>query len=182
MSVKIMTGKYLAYILRHNPAAAGIELDINGWADVGELLRGVQRSGRAISLATLEEIVATDNKGRFAFNEDKSKIRAVQGHSFAVDLQLEERTPPDTLYHGTAEKNLESIKQNGIEKRNRQYVHLSSDEQTAKKVGSRHGKPVVLIICAGQMAADGFKFYLSENGVWLTDGVPFNYVKDIIWT
>lgn len=146
-----------------------------------ELLQGVQVSGRSIDMATLEEIAATDNKGRFAFNGDKSKIRAVQGHSFAVDLQLEEKTPPDTLYHGTAEKYLKSIKQNGIEKRNRQYVHLSCDEQTAVKVGSRHGKPVVLRIYAGQMAADGFKFYLSENGVWLTDSVPFKYVKDIIW-
>lgn len=114
-----MTGKYLAYILRHNPAAVGIELDINGWADVNELLDGVLKSGRSIDMSTPEEIVATDNKGRFAFNGNKSKIRAVQGHSIAVDLQLEEKTPPDILYHGTAEKYLESIKQNGIEKRSR---------------------------------------------------------------
>ena len=181
MELKKMTGKFLAYVLRHNPAAVGIELDENGWAKVDELLVGVQRSGRLIDITALEEIVATDDKHRFSFNEDKSKIRANQGHSIDIDLGLEEKTPPDILYHGTAEKYIDNIKQNGIQKRNRQYVHLSSDKQTAIKVGSRHGKPVIFKIDAKQMVMDGFKFYLSENGVWLTDYVSFKYFTKIIF-
>lgn len=180
MKVNKMTGKFLAYVLRHNPAAVGIELDNNGWANVDELLDGVQRSGRSINIALLEEIVATDDKCRYSFNEDKSKIRANQGHSVDVDLQFEEKTPPDILYHGTAEKYFESIKQNGIQKRTRQYVHLSLNVQTATSVGARHGKPVVLKIDAKGMVSDGCKFYLSENGVWLTDFVSFKYVTEII--
>ena len=173
------TGRFLAYVLRHNPAAAGIELDNNGWANVGELLDGVQRSGRSIDITKLEEIVVTDDKCRFSFNEDKSRIRANQGHSIDVDLELEEKTPPDVLYHGTAEKYIESIKQNGIQKRTRRFVHLSITEQAALKVGSRHGEPIVLKIDAKQMYSDGYKFYLSENGVWLTDNVPFKYVTEM---
>lgn len=156
-----------------------MELDKNGWADVDELIAGVQRSGRNIDIKILEEIVAADDKGRFAFNGDKSKIRAVQGHSIDVDLELEARTPPDVLYHGTAEKYLDGIKQKGIQKRTRNFVHLSLNEQTAVKVGSRHGKPVVLKIDAARMFKDGFKFYLSENGVWLTDFVPLRYIEII---
>ena len=176
MTNQKLTGKFLAYILRHNPSAVGIELDKNGWADVEDLLDCVQRTGRVLDFALLEEIVATDDKGRFSFNEDKSKIRANQGHSIDVDLQLEEKLPPAVLYHGTAEKYLDGIKQNGIEKRTRNFVHLSPDEQTAVKVGSRHGKPAVLKIDTAGMYDDGFKFYLSENGVWLTQFVPFKYV------
>ena len=174
------TGKFLAYILRHNPSAVEIELDEHGFANVQQLLDGVNRTGRRLDMQTLEEIVAKDSKGRYSFNSDKSKIRANQGHSVQVDLQLEEKNPPDTLYHGTAERFLESIKQSGIQKRSRNFVHLSKDEQTATAVGIRHGKPVILVINAKQMAQDGFKFYISENGVWLTDSVPFKYVTQII--
>ena len=179
MKVFKPTGRFLAYVLRHNSAAAGIELDKNGWANVDELLVGVQRSGRSIDITKLEEIVATDDKCRFSFNEDKSKIRANQGHSIDVDLEFGEETPPDILYHGTAEKYIESIKQNDIQKRTRQFVHLSITEQAALNVGSRHGKPIVLKIDAKQMYSDGYKFFLSENGVWLTDNVPFKYATEI---
>lgn len=171
---------FVVLVLRHNPAAAGITLDKNGWADVNGLINGINRTGRQIDFKTLAEIVATDKKRRFAFNSDKSKIRASQGHSVDVDLELEETAPPKFLYHGTAEKYFESIKRLGVEKRTRNFVHLSPDEQTALKVGSRHGSPVILKIDAQKMADDGFKFFISENGVWLTDRVPFEYVIEII--
>lgn len=171
---------FVARVLRHNPAAAGIVLDKNGWTDVNELINGVNRTGRHIDFNILEEIVATDEKCRFAFNSDKSKIRASQGHSIEVDLELEEKVPPSVLFHGTAEKYLESIKGQGIKKKTRNFVHLSLNEQTAVKVGSRHGSPVVLKIDAKRMADEGFKFFVSENGVWLTDFVPFEYVIEII--
>lgn len=171
--------KFLAYILRHNPSAVGITLDEFGWAKVNELILGVQKTGRNIDIKILEEIVATDDKRRCAFNEDKSKIRACQGHSFPVDLELEERVPPEFLYHGTAEKYLKSITSQGIEKRSRNFVHLSKDEITAINVGRRHGKPVVLKIDAGRMYENGYKFYLSVNGVWLTEFVPFEYCTEI---
>ena len=171
---------FVALVLRHNPAAAGSALDKNGWADVNELINGINRTGRYIDFETLAEIVATDEKQRFAFNSEKSKIRASQGHSIDVDLELEETEPPKFLYHGTAEKYLESIKRQGIEKKTRNFVHLSPTEQTAIKVGSRHGSPVVLKIDAQRMAAEGYKFFISKNGVWLTDRVPFEYVIEII--
>lgn len=171
--------RFLAYILRHNPSAVGITLDEHGWANVDGLIISVQNAGRNINIKILEEIVASDEKGRFSFNEDKSKIRASQGHSFLVDLELEEETPPDILYHGTAEKYIESIRKKGIEKRNRNFVHLSLNESTAIKVGARHGNPVILEIDAGRMYNDGYKFYLSTNGVWLTKFVPFEYCMEI---
>lgn len=167
---------YLAYILRHNPAAAGIELDRNGWADVGELIGGMCRAGREIDRGTLEEIVKTDEKGRYSFNGDGSKIRANQGHSIDVDVGLEEKIPPEILFHGTAERFLEGIRRTGLSKMSRRYVHLSKDEETAKKVGARHGKPIVLQIEAGRMRRDGYKFFLSANGVWLTESVPIGYI------
>lgn len=176
MSEKIVTGKYLAYILRHNPAAAEIELDANGWANVKELLCGIKISGRQIDMAALKAIVETDNKGRFSFDGDKSKIRAVQGHSVAVDLQLKEKIPPDILYHGTADKYLWNIQKDGLIKKSRNFVHLSADQEMARKVGNRYGKPVILAVQAGKMAADGFVFFQAENDVWLTNNVPAEYL------
>lgn len=171
--------KFICLILRHKPNTIGITLDQNGWANTQELLNGLNAAGKKINMEQLVALVNTDNKTRFSFNEDKSKIRANQGHSIPVDLGLVELVPPAILYHGTSERYINSIKQKGIHKRNRQYVHLSSNYETAIQVGSRHGKPIVLKINAMQMYVDGYKFYLSENLVWLTDYIPVKYITFI---
>ena len=168
--------KFISLILRHKPEEIGITLDEHGWAKVEDLINGINKSGRHIDMNVLEEIVKTDSKQRYSFNEDKTKIRANQGHSIQVDLELKKLAPPNILYHGTATKSLEGIKSQGIKSMSRQYVHLSKDFETAKQVGSRHGKPVILIIDAKRMYEDGIKFYLSENGVWLTEYVDPKYI------
>lgn len=173
-------GVHIALVLRHNPNVAKIKLDENGWADVDELIAGVRRNGYTIDRDILATVVATDKKGRFAYNADKTKIRANQGHSIKVDVGMEEKRPPKVLYHGTAEKYIESIRREGIKKQSRNYVHLSLDENMAESVGSRHGKPVVLKIDAERMARDGYIFYISLNGVWQTEFVPFEYVTEEI--
>lgn len=170
--------KFISLILRHKPEAAGIDLDEHGWADVDELINGINRA-RAFDKVMLEEIVATDNKGRYSFNEDKTLIRANQGHSIPVDVELEEMVPPDVLYHGSAIKYTESIRKMGILPKSRLYVHLSADRKTAKSVGMRHGAPVVWAIDTQKMYANGFKFYKSKNGVWLTRIVPVNYLFEL---
>ncbi|MDW7694600.1 RNA 2'-phosphotransferase [Flammeovirgaceae bacterium SG7u.111] len=170
-------GKFLSLVLRHKPEAISISLDENGWADVDELLTKVSASGRKLDQETLEKIVETNNKKRYAFDESKTKIRASQGHSIDVDLEFEPIEPPTILFHGTAEKNVASILGKGLEKRNRQHVHLSKDVETAVQVGSRHGKPVVLEVLAGEMTKAGHQFFLSANGVWLTDAVPAEFLK-----
>lgn len=166
------TSKFLSLILRHKPQTIGISLDEHGWANVDELINGMK-----ISLETLEKIVYTDNKNRYSFNEDKTLIRANQGHSIPVDVELEEKEPPEVLYHGTAEKYLESINNIGLIPKSRLYVHLSSDIDTAIKVGERHGNPYVYFINAKEMYKDGYKFYISKNNVWLTKEVPVKYIK-----
>ncbi|WP_294578051.1 GNAT family N-acetyltransferase [uncultured Thomasclavelia sp.] len=173
-------GRFICYVLRHRPDAIGIKLDCHGWADVSELISGIRKKGYFINGGLLEEIVAQDNKQRYHYNEDKTKIRCAQGHSINVDVELDEKIPPEYLYHGTAIKNLSGIKENGICKMRRLYVHLSKDEPTAIKVGSRHGQPVVLVIDAKKMVEDGYKFYYSKNGVWLCDDIDFKYVVKII--
>ena len=162
----IKLGRFLSLVLRHEPGAAGITLDENGWADVEELLSGVRRTGRQIDMDTLERIVRENNKQRYSFNEDHTKIRANQGHSIQVDVELKEAKPPQYLFHGTASRFLPAIRQEGIRKMDRQYVHLSDDFQTAVAVGRRHGTPVVITVNAAAMARDGVTFYLSANGVW----------------
>lgn len=174
---KSHTSKFLSLVLRHQPEAAGITLDAHGWADVSELLRGMTNAGQPIDTDLLEEIVRTDEKQRYSFSADHTKIRANQGHSVAVDLELQPVTPPDTLWHGTASRFLESIMQEGLKPMSRQYVHLSPDIETAKKVGIRHGKPVILQIDTKRMHANGFAFYRAENGVWLTGSVPVRYIS-----
>lgn len=174
----VRLGRFLSLVLRHNPSAAGITLDAHGWADVSELLSGVERTGRQINMDTLERIVRENNKRRYAFNEDHTKIRANQGHSIPVNVELKEGKPPQRLYHGTAERFLPSIRREGIQKRKRQFVHLSADFQTAVEVGRRHGTPTVIVIDAEAMARDGAIFYLSENGVWLCDHVATEYFLD----
>lgn len=170
------TSKYLSLILRHKPEVIGISLDEHGWADVDELISGVSKT-HPLTRELLERIVAEDEKQRYSFNDDKTLIRANQGHSICVDVELEEKEPPAILYHGTGEKYVPSIDRIGLIPKSRLYVHLSADVATAVKVGQRHGKPVVYCVDSGKMAADGYKFYLSKNGVWLTDRVPAEYLS-----
>jgi putative RNA 2'-phosphotransferase len=170
--------KFLSLVLRHKPEIINLNLDENGWTNVDELLTKSKRdSHQGLTFEQLEEIVETNDKKRFIFNEDKTKIRANQGHSIDIDLALKPQQPPEFLYHGTAERNVDSILEKGIEKRNRQHVHLSLDKETATKVGMRHGKPIILTIKTAEMSEDGVLFYLSENNVWLTDFVDAKYIS-----
>lgn len=169
------TSKFVSLILRHKPETIGIQLDEHGWANVEELIAGISKT-REFNREILEEIVRMDSKQRFTFNEDKTKIRANQGHSISVDVELSEAIPPETLWHGTGEKYVASIDQQGLIPKGRLYVHLSSDAATATKVGSRHGKPVLYIVKTKEMHDDGYKFFLSKNGVWLTKEVPVKYL------
>lgn len=172
--------KFISLILRHHPEAAYIELDEHGWAEVDKLIEGIRRTGKRINRELLEEIVRTDNKQRYSFNEDKTYIRANQGHSVPVDVGLKEQEPPVFLYHGTAAGFLASIEREGLKPMGRLYVHLSKDVETAVNVGKRHGKPVVLKIHSGDMYRNGQAFYLSENGVWLTKKVVPEYFERLI--
>jgi len=167
----------MSLVLRHHPQKIGITLDENGWADTALLISGLCRNGHNVSLVDLKEVVADNDKQRFKFNDDYSKIRANQGHSVAVNVEMKEIQPPNVLYHGTATRFWESIKNEGLTARNRLHVHLSADKETAVNVGKRHGKPIVLIINATQMYKDGFTFYLSENNVWLINTVPPKYIS-----
>ncbi len=157
----------------------GLEMDAGGWVRVDALLAGMNARGMPVDGAMLERIVAENDKQRFILSEDGVKIRAAQGHTVQVDLGLEPRTPPNLLYHGTAQKSLSSIRGQGLKKGKRHAVHLSPDAETARKVGSRHGEPVALVIESGKMAADGFAFTLSENGVWLVERVPQEYIQTV---
>ncbi len=175
---QVATSKFLSLVLRHRPEVIGITLDAEGWVPVEELLAACAQHSRAISREQLDVVVRTNDKQRFAFSADGSRIRANQGHSLSVDLGLAPVEPPELLYHGTVERFLESIRRDGLTKGNRHHVHLSPDIQTATKVGQRRGRPVVLVIEAGRMFRDGHTFYRSENGVWLTDSVPPVYIRD----
>jgi putative RNA 2'-phosphotransferase len=170
------TSKFLSLILRHQPDKIGLTLDENGWADVDELITLANENGCKLDKAMLEKVVAENDKKRFSFNENKTKLRANQGHSIKVDVELSPAIPPDILYHGTAERFIESIKNNGLTKGKRLYVHLSSDRATAVNVGTRHGNPIVLEVDSKAMHNDGQKFYLSANGVWLVDAVSVKYL------
>lgn len=170
------TSKYISLILRHKPEEIGITLDEHGWADVDELIEGVNKT-HTLNKESLERIVAEDEKQRYSFNEDGTKIRANQGHSIPVDVELQETIPPDVLYHGTGIKYKEAIDAQGLIAKSRLYVHLSGDTETAKKVGQRHGKPIIYKVDAATMHKDGYKFFLSVNGVWLTKEVPSKYLK-----
>ena len=174
---KTHISKYLSLVLRHDPSAAGITLDTEGWVDVAVLLAGAAQHGVSFTFVELEEVVQTNDKQRFALSSDRRRIRANQGHSVNVDLGLNPETPPAVLYHGTVERFVESIMTSGLEKRARQHVHLSPDIATATKVGSRRGQPVILKIAAANMHAAGFHFFRSANGVWLTDQVPPEYIS-----
>ncbi len=168
--------KFLSYVLRHHPELIDLNLDENGWANVDELITKSKNDSQGFTFEELDEIVQTNDKKRFIFTEDKTRIRANQGHSIDINLALIPQQPPEFLYHGTAQSNIDSILEKGIEKRNRQHVHLSQDKETATKVGMRHGKPIILTINTQKMFDDGIEFYLSENNVWLTDFVDATYI------
>lgn len=161
--------KFLSFVLRHKPASIGLALDPEGWADVDEL---ITKADIPITRALLVEAVEKNDKKRFALSADGQSIRANQGHSIAVDLGLKPVEPPQTLFHGTANRFVESIRAQGLRPQNRRYVHLSADRETATKVGQRHGKPVILTVPALTLHTQGHAFYQAENGVWLTDAIP----------
>lgn len=172
--------KFLSFVLRHKPDAIGLLLDEYGWADIQELIKKINDSGELdfLGYEQLEEVVLSSDKKRFIISADGLRIRANQGHSIQVDLQLKEVTPPEMLYHGTARQFLDSIRQEGLKSGERCHVHLSTNMETALSVGQRYGKPVILKIKALQMFQQGFKFFLSENGVWLVDQVPVEFIEE----
>jgi putative RNA 2'-phosphotransferase len=175
----VRLSKFLSLHLRHRPGDLGLELQRGGWVDVEMLLAAAAHHGQPFSRGELEEVVAQSEKQRFSFDASGERIRANQGHSVPVDLQLVPATPPGTLYHGTSERALPVILREGLRPIGRRQVHLSADAQTAWRVGMRHGRPAILEIDAGTLHADGTPFFLSENGVWLTDGIPPRYLKRI---
>ncbi|MCF7222220.1 RNA 2'-phosphotransferase [Marilutibacter chinensis] len=171
------TSRFLSLILRHEPGRIGLQLDPRGWADIDELLLRMQPH-HPISRELLQRVVESNSKRRFAISDDGLRIRASQGHSIAVDLALAPCEPPTRLFHGTATRFLESIRRQGLLRGDRHHVHLSADIETATAVGRRHGRVVVLHVDAGRMHAEGYRFYRSDNGVWLTDEVPVGFLGD----
>ena len=172
----VQISKFLSLVLRHQPEKIGLRLSQSGWASVGELIEASRQRGIEFTLEELQNVVASNDKKRFSLSEDGLSIRANQGHSIEVELGYAPKAPPDVLFHGTAERFLTSIEQQGLIKGKRHHVHLSADVETATKVGRRHGKPVVLKVEAGKMCQDGFVFCLSANKVWLTERVPIQYL------
>ena len=169
--------KFLSLVLRHKPETIGIQLDESGYVAVDELLAALHKNGwESFTRTDLDRVVENNNKKRFAYSENGLRIRASQGHSVEVDLQLEPIEPPKFLYHGTVDKFLQDIKKEGLKKRSRQHVHLSKDKETATDVGARRGKPIILRILAEEMHQAGHSFYLSANGVWLADEVPAQFI------
>ncbi|MDR1064736.1 MAG: RNA 2'-phosphotransferase [Azoarcus sp.] len=170
--------KFLSFVLRHKPEAIGLTLDAEGWVDIDSLIACATQSGQTLTQSLLQEVVETSDKKRFTVSEDGLRIRAAQGHSTqSVAIMHVEKQPPEFLYHGTATRFLNSIREQGLLPGSRHYVHLSEDEQTATTVGQRYGKPIVLKVKALLMAEQGFKFYLADNGVWLTDQVPIKFIQ-----
>ncbi len=175
---EIRLSHFLSRVLRHEPARAFITVDDRGWADVDSLLDGCRKAGHPMTRETLDRIVALNSKRRYAYSRDGKRIRASQGHSFPVNLELEPLEPPEILWHGTSTAALESIRREGIRKMGRQYVHLSTDPETAARVGQRHGTPAVLCLEAGRMSREGIDFFCSENGVWMCGEVPPRYIRN----
>jgi len=175
----VRVSKFLSKYLRHEPESLGLTLASGGWVMVDDLLTACKKKNFPITRLELEEVVEKNSKKRFSFDSTGRQIRANQGHSVEVDLELETTTPPAVLYHGTAQKNLDSIMAIGLQKMSRHHVHLSKDINTATNVGTRHGKPIVFNVDAKGMHQAGFTFFCSDNGVWLTDNVPPQYLKKI---
>lgn len=172
----IKTSKFISLVLRHKPEEIGLVLDGQGWADIGELIEKAGRHGMALTREVIARIVETSDKQRFSIDASGQRIRANQGHSVDIDLGLAPTEPPETLFHGTAETTVAAIRAEGLKAGQRQHVHLSPDEDTAIRVGRRHGRPVVLRIAAGRMRESGHVFFLSTNGVWLTEAVPVQFI------
>ena len=175
----IHLSKFLSLVLRHKPETIGIELDKKGYADVEDLIVKANSHEIKIDRETLNFIVKNNSKKRFSYNETGDRIRASQGHSVNTDLGYTSQKPPEILFHGTSEKSIDAVLKVGLSKQNRQHVHLSTVVETAIKVGQRHGKPVVLEVLAEQMFLDNFEFFISDNGVWLTESVPLKYLSQI---
>jgi putative RNA 2'-phosphotransferase len=173
----VRDSKLLSLVLRHAPEKAGLTLGDGGWVKVSDLLAGLSNMNRPITPHRLEKIVADNDKKRFTISEDGLRIRAAQGHSIKIKHDFKKVTPPVYLYHGTATRFVESIKKTGLKPMSRQHVHLSIDEETATKVGQRHGKPIILTVSSISMSENNHDFYLSDNGVWLTDYVPVEYIS-----
>jgi putative RNA 2'-phosphotransferase len=172
--------RYLSYVLRHEPQAIDLRLDAEGWASIGSLIANAAKHGRPLDRTTIQMVVETNDKKRFAISEDGQRIRAVQGHSIStVQRKFLEQEPPDVLYHGTATRFLDSICHLGLKAGSRRHVHLSQDVATAIALGHRYGKPAVIEIQATRMHRQGFKFFLAENGVWLTDAVPAEFLSPL---
>lgn len=172
------TSKFMSFVLRHDPGRIDLKLDLEGWAKVDDLLDKMNKNGVRIDLPLLQRVVEENDKKRFAFSDDGQSIRANQGHSINIDLALEPTVPPAKLYHGTATRFVDGIRKDGLVKMSRQHIHLSPDLETATRVGQRHGKPFILHIEALAMHEQGHQFFISENGVWLTDVVPANYISN----
>jgi putative RNA 2'-phosphotransferase len=173
----VKISKYLSKHLRHQPERLGLRLETGGWVKVEDLLGACERNNFPISSDELKEVVELNDKQRFSFDETGTRIRANQGHSTEVDLQLKSSAPPDILFHGTNERSVAAIEKHGLLKMARHHVHLSIDEKTARTVGARHGKPVVLAVDAALMREAGYEFFVSANGVWLIDAVPPKFLK-----
>ena len=173
----VKISKYLSKHLRHQPDRLGLTLENGGWVKVDELLKACAENNFPIAFDELKEVVERNDKQRFSFDESGEKIRANQGHSVEVDLQLKKQTPPARLFHGTAEQNISMIRRHGLLKMARHHVHLSADTETARRVGARHGKPVIFAVDARAMLEKGFEFFVSENGVWLIASVPPKFLE-----
>jgi putative RNA 2'-phosphotransferase len=174
----IRISKFLSLLLRHSPATIHLNMDKNGWVTIQEIIDNAKKFKKMdLTIDTIKTVVETNDKQRFIISDDGKRIRANQGHSIQVDLELENKIPPDFLYHGTASRFIDSIMKDGLKPMRSQYVHLSMNEETALKVGKRHGTPVVLRIDTKKMHEDGYKFYLSENKIWLAEKVPREYIK-----
>lgn len=176
---QVKVSKFLSLVLRHQPSAAGVTLDAGGWVAVDDLLAGCAAAGRAVTRADLEQVIAENDKQRFALSPDGTRIRASQGHTVAVELGLADTEPPAVLYHGTTGRTLPLIMREGLRPMARQDVHLSADVATAVRVGARHGRPVVLEVDAAALAAAGHRFRVSANGVWLTDAIPPSALREL---
>lgn len=170
--------KFLSLVLRHQPQTIGLTLDEAGWAEVDELLERLSQHGHPTDRAQLEALVAGSDKQRFAFSSDGQRIRANHGHSVPVELGYTPQPPPEQLFHGTATRHLEAIRAEGLQRGSRHHVHLSPDADTARRVGQRHGSPVVLTVLAGDMHRQGHAFFVSDNGVWLTESVPPQFLRE----
>lgn len=177
MEKHVKLSRFISLILRHKPEAIGLTLDNQGYLLVDDLIKGLNATGNHIDRGMLDEIISTDNKGRYSYDSSETKIRANQGHSIKVDVELLEETPPTTLYHGTSGKHMDDIMKHGLSGMKRTYVHLSEDYDTAVNVGSRKGAPIILKVDTAKMIEVGHKFYISKNGVWLTDNVPTKFIS-----